>query len=230
MPKTTTGLKRGFTLIEVVIAVGILSLIVGGVMASVSACLQAADVVRRERVHQGRCDALQSILQHSLMVLPPDAILRYAGSDGRNDGPPPLRLLGRQPAFAFSSDPWRPGHGCESVLSLRRESNGTLTLGGFTATNDSPAFLPPESLAANATWTPLVQNIREAKLRFFDRNQARWMDQWDREDSRPALLELGLTFADSSSSFRGIFWIPSQLNSSPAGGTNTPAPTPTPTP
>jgi len=236
MRRHATAPRAAFTLLEVVIAVGILSLIVGGVMASVSACLQSTAIIRDERLYQGRCDVLQSLLAHSLMVLPADALLRYSLTDARGDLPAPLRLLARQPAMAFNSDSWPPGRTCESEILFRREANGSLTLGGVIATNETAAFLPADTIAApSLAWTPLVRNIREVKWRFYDHDQARWLERWEKEESRPTLVELNLTFSESAIPFRGVFWIPAQPTKEATGptngGTNAPAvPAPSPTP
>ena len=229
--KTLNHPAAGFTLLEVVIAISILSLIIGGVMASVSACLQSTEIVRRERVQQARCDALQSFLEHSLLVLPADAVLRYSLTDARGDQPPPLRLRARQPSLVFSSAPWQQGQTCETEILFRRQANNSLTLGGAVTANDSGTFLAADTVAASSfAWTPLMPGIRDVKWRFYDRDQARWLERWEKEDNRPALVELSLTFADATAPFHGVFWIPSQLGKETSGqpndGTNLPtAPT-----
>lgn len=228
--------SKAFTLIEVVIAIAILSLIVGGVMASVMACLQATQVVRSERLFQGRCDVLQSLLSHSLMTLPGDALLRCSMTDTLSGEPAPLRLLSRQPVMIASSLASQPGRTCESEILFRRESDGSFTLGSALAGNGSPGFLPAETLTSpSLAWTPLVRNIREAKWKFYDHDQARWIERWEKEESRPTLVELDISFSESAIPYRGVFWIPVQpakgTRGPTDGGENTPThPEPSPTP
>ncbi len=227
---------KAFTLVEVVIAIAILSLIVGGVMASVAACLQSTQIVRSERLFQGRCDVLQSLLSHSLMTLPADALLRCSLTDSRNGEPAPLRLLSRQPAVIASSAASQPGRTCESEIIFRAEADGSFTMGSAIAANNASGFLPSEALASSALpWTPLVRNIREAKWKFYDHDQARWLDRWEKEESRPTLVELNLSFSESAIPYRGVFWIPAQPTKEATGptngGTNAPPPAaPSPTP
>lgn len=226
VPKSAIG---GFTLIEVVIAIAILSLIVGGVMASVSACLQSVEIVRQERTQQVQRDALHSLLQRNLMAVPMDAVIRCRPGVGASGGPPALQLRARQPAFVFTSNPWKPGRSCESALMLRREADGSLTLGGGVAASETADFFTPERLAGPTfPWIPLVRGIRKAQWRFFDSAQDLWLEQWDRQDIRPTLIELQLEFMDASTPFRGVFWLPASEVSETATGRNDPVANPSP--
>lgn len=221
--------SNGFTLIEVVIAIAILSLIVGGVMASVSACLQSVEIVQHERTQQVQRDALHSLLQRNLMAVPTDTVIRCRPGVGVSGSPLALQLRARQPAFVFTSNPWKPGRSCESALTLRSESDGSLTLGGGVTASDTADFFTPEMWTGPTfPWIPLVRGIRAAHWRFFDAVQNIWLDQWDRQDIRPTLIELQLEFMDASTPFRGVFWIPASEVGETATGRNDPVANPSP--
>lgn len=226
---------RAFTLIEAVLAIAILCLIVGGVMAILQACLQSTEIVREERTAHVRRDVLQGLLQRSFLTLPMDTTLRCLPGVGTGAAPAPLQLRARQPAIVFTSSPWKPGRQCISAVLWRRQADGSFTLGGGVVANETTDYLRPEAIVSpEFPWIPLLPGIRAAQWRFFDATQSIWLEKWDRDDTRPSLVELSMEFTDSSTPFRGVFWIPNpKVGEAATGRTNpegAPRAEPSPTP
>ncbi|MEO8204736.1 MAG: prepilin-type N-terminal cleavage/methylation domain-containing protein [Chthoniobacterales bacterium] len=205
--------SKGFTLLEMTMAIGILALIVGGVMACVSACLQATEIVRRDRIHQEQCDALQSILSKSLMALSSDTVLRCSPADARTDEPAPLRFRASQPVLNLMASAVPAGWKSESIFDWRRGADGTLTLraGILSDQTLNTGFSSRDAMASSSQeWMSLLSGIQSVKLRFYDSEKSEWVESWEKEDSRPALVEMSLSFSDASLPLHSIFWLPAQ--------------------
>lgn len=180
-----------FTLIEMMIAITIFTLIVAAIYSSWTAILRAtkagkqvAAAVQRSRI---AIRVLEDSLTSSLSFV---ANQPYYGFIAENGGEPMLSFVARL-SKSF------PRSGKFGDLDVRRVT--------FTVENEDlvlrqvPLVMEPD-IDEKEHPIVLAKNVREFSMEFWDNRRAEWTDEWKQTNQLPRLVMITLKVADSPQS------------------------------
>jgi prepilin-type N-terminal cleavage/methylation domain-containing protein len=199
--------RKGFTLIEMVIALAVFVMLAGAVFGIFSATLQSVAALQDNQNRNDRTEALGAWLKRQMLDLPASGtIVSY-----HRDGAP----------FHVSGIIWGAGADLQA-LDLHLQANGEYTLrlaayppssgsgiAGLTGTI-SPQFAQFTGLVIRdddtLAWRTLVRDLNTADWRFLAPNQTQWQDATT--GPKPAIAELIFQPAGASAAVTDDFWIP----------------------
>lgn len=185
------GRARGFTMVEILIAIGILALVLTAIYSTWTAILRAsrsgtnaAAAVQRTRIVVRMLE--DSITSAQNFV----ANQRYYGFVAENGDEATLSFVARL-AKSF------PRSGRFGDLDVRRVTF-SLEPGGRgrrLVLRQSPLMLPPDE---DEVEHPIVlaSNVREFKMEFWDARKGEWMEEWVQTNTLPKLILVSFKVAD----------------------------------
>jgi prepilin-type N-terminal cleavage/methylation domain-containing protein len=178
--------RRGFTLLEIIMAVAILATMALAIYRFVQSNLIAIRLSSEALAADARYDGLRDVLAAQWQSLPSGKVGALAGdafklNDRERDeirwicgaGP---GLMTRYAAGDF-------------VVALRLKSekkdSDRLDLGFLRRPKDDSALTN-----ANESWVPLIENVRSLQVRYFDARLNVWVEQWPPTSTLPQLVKL----------------------------------------
>lgn len=197
-------MRRGFTLLEVLISVAIFLLIAGGIFEAVSISMKASRDISMARLESERIDSFQRFGRLLFSDLPGDSRVELRVRQGRGGRDIVELLLSPVPALAdFSSDS-RPSGGL--ALSALPDRAGAYTISAANFDDEASPVERDEALEA-AVWIPLLPGVKSIRWKFAAPDSP-WLEEtWPAGRGRPTLAELELGLADGENS-RFQFAIP----------------------
>jgi prepilin-type N-terminal cleavage/methylation domain-containing protein len=182
--------QRGFTLVEVILALGIFAVLAGAIFFSVQAVSNASAVLGVEQLRARKTDALLTWMRRGFrgMSARSEVVLRTrdAGAGGRA-----VELIIRQAPGAFTLGEF-DALGSDLVLGALPDGRGgaTLHVARF------PGSWTLDELSRNLRqedWLPLFEGIRMLRWTFWDPEQNQFLEEWPEGRGRPVLVRLEMT-------------------------------------
>ncbi len=210
-----TARTRGLTLIEVMVALGVMIILVGGIFLIVQTSLKAVLIVDNNASRQDEITNLIDILRSSFRNLPTRARMT---AQPISEGSTREHLLIIRDAPGFLT--WLAQPEAEDMivlLSLRQDDEDAgwrVCLKRFAPPkNFSEKDFNPKNLlraGAKVPWLELVGDFRKAGIEFFDTKTQTWKERWDDSNERPALIKLDLVSerVRDRRSNSPIIWVP----------------------
>ncbi len=189
--------RRAFTLLEVMLAVGVLGLVGLGIYRFVEAMLTSVRVSTEAFREREELASLGRFLRMQLQDLPV-RLGAITGEPHQFEGIPAdeLRWIAAPGSGLFT----RFGRGEYNVtLTTQRNEKGALELG-----------LRRQELEAReaAVWLPLLSNVRGLEVRYYDPRSQEWMEKWTDLAIRPALVRLRLWHGEDPEAHEWVLGIP----------------------
>jgi prepilin-type N-terminal cleavage/methylation domain-containing protein len=191
--------RRGFTLLEIIMAVAILATMALAIYRFVQSNLVAIRLSSETLASEARYDGLREVLTQQWQSLPSGkgALLgdAFKLSDRERDeirwicsaGP---GLMTRYAAGDF-------------VVALRLQSEkkdgDRLDLGLLRKPKDDSALTN-----ANASWIPLIDNVRSLQVRYFDARLNVWVERWTDTQALPRLVKVIIGRSDGAVPWEAI--------------------------
>ena len=203
------------TLIEVMVALGVLIILVGGIFMVVQTALKTVLLIDTRASREDEITNLTDILRTNFRNLPKHSVLT---AEMVPDGTVSQYLFTVRNAPGFLT--WLSAPESDNMivlLALRQDmSNGAwrICLKRFAPPGDLPEEeLSPKKmlkLASHIPWLELVADFDRLDVRFFDGATQEWKDSWTNVKVRPALIELTLKYEHTKDarSAAAVFWIP----------------------
>lgn len=186
--------RRAFTLVEVLIAMVVFMLLVGGIFTVVAVSTTSAREITTTRLQGARMDSFQTLLRSVFLNLPPDARIDLRVRDAKG-GPAVELLIFPAPDFM---DFGTGGSGAGLSLAALPDGRGacTLSMANFRTREGEDR----EREIAAAAWIPLLPDVRSVRWRFGMPGQPVLQETWDGNSGRPAFVVLDVTLSDGASS------------------------------
>lgn len=195
-PKPQRG--SAFTLLEIMLAVGILSLMSMAIYRFVQSNVLALRISSEATANDARYDALRDLLTAELQSLPPGS--------GALTGDP-LKLDDR------SRDELRwtctaglgvltryAGSNFTVALRLQQEKNSNrYDLGLLRKPKDDLDFTE-----VHESWVPLLENVRSLQVRYFDSRLNVWVTRWSDLVTLPRLVKVTIERTDAAVPWEAI--------------------------
>lgn len=210
--RTFARARSGFTLIEMLLAIGIFILLVGAVYSVVSVAVTSSSQLAEDQVEARRLGAFQDFLRRGFLNLPAesDVSLRARAQGPIGAG---LELVIKPVAGAFDLGPVG-GLGGGVVLSVVTEgqNKGRFSIAHFPARMDRDEL---KRYLESATWVSLLDNVDQIRWRFWDKNLNQFVETWDKGRERPEMIEFTFAAAGESPTVC-LFRLPTLGQSAPA--------------
>lgn len=214
--------RAGFTLLEVILSMGILALLSASVYAIVSASIGSSRTAMEQQLAVRRLDAFLRISRDTFLNLPPQSTVSYVIAKAAGGQPEPRLLLTKvqgilgMPSLA----------GGTAVLAARPRSDGTRTI--------TLIRIPPnanereEEAALSSSGIPLLTKIRNPRWSFYQGGA--WHQEWPNGSPRPELIMLEGELDGIPDPVEAVFYVPQLIAPSQPTAQASPAPVPSPSP
>jgi hypothetical protein len=205
--------RSGFTLIEVILAMGLIGLLLGGVYNIANGALQLGTSMNKSRLTETRLTNFTTAWRDYLENLPPNIrfgcglhkVKRGAGGN--------LLIEGGQVPFIWNQHV-RLADAVEFAV-VRGTEKGSLQLN----VRHLKRLQTPTTLDAykDIAELPLLEGLKEFRWDFYDREKKRWFTTWDPDNRAdpPLFMRLHFEFTTDPRPYELTYWIANDL--SPAG-------------
>jgi general secretion pathway protein J len=194
------GARSGFTLLEILLAVGILGILVTVLYGTLSAGLnswrrgsEATEAFQRERIVM---DALTELTQSAIFFTPSASL--YAFVAGRNPS------LGDSISFVTASDSYLPPSEAVSAgmrrvfISLERDEYGRTYL----AIVNEPALRPNDDKSLEPPQAHVISmDVSAFSVRYRDPRDGSWSEKWEEDQLPPSAVEYTVAFGERGGRF-----------------------------
>ncbi|HEY5892732.1 MAG TPA: prepilin-type N-terminal cleavage/methylation domain-containing protein [Chthoniobacterales bacterium] len=183
-PHSAFRIRAGFTLVEVVLGVLILSLLAGVLFTLVQSTLEAAAELN---VHQGQTqefNGLVEVCRKTFQTL--DGKAEFTAKVVRAKGGgyvQQLSIVNAPLALAWQGDGTEAGI---TLMAPRPQANGLLA---FCIQHQS-GDVQTNQLDEPTKWFVLVRDLKKLEWRFYDSRANQWRKEWQDTTFRPTLVEL----------------------------------------
>jgi len=196
---TSSFLRRGFTLIEIMIAIGIFSMVLAAIYSTWTAILRSSQVGRQAAASIQRARITIRILEDSLssaQMYLGNRRSNYYAFEAENGDEPRLSFVARL-SKAF------PRGGKFGDLDVRRltftlesgpENSRQLVLRQY------PILMGDEGFDERDHPLVLAKNVKSFEFQFWDSRLNDWTDEWKPINQLPRLVMVTLTLLDGPSS------------------------------
>jgi len=207
----------GFTLLEMVITLGIFVLLCASVFGILTGVLQGTASLQANQDHHDQIERLNAFLKKKLKDLPAEStVISYRRGEGEGLN---------QNGIIFGQDQQL------TAIDAKQQANGYYML---RIANFDPSTMPPNVVASptlifetdvtndtRVVWTPLIKDIAKIEWKFQQLNVTDWMDAWSDPGNTPNLIEFSIQQATSSRPTIMDFWLPRLLSAkNNTGGNN----------
>ena len=186
----------GYLLLEVLLALAILSIIVGLVFRIIQTTSRVTSNVQFLQGQQEHSDGIYEILRKDIEALPGGA--QFQTKRTRDD----FELIFDETPFNFSWKGAESGFGTV-ILAVKNQPDGRFSL---VATEiPEPSESDPEATPPPPTVTTLITGLVRCDWRFFDRNAGNWVTNWTNAADKPTLLECTFQVSGQPAPVRAVF-------------------------
>lgn len=210
--RTTRG---GFTLLEVILSMGIVALLASSVYAIVNSTLGASRTAVAMQFATRRADSFRTAVRDTLLNLPPQGSVALEIGKGPSGDPEPRLLLDRvQGVFGMPSLA-----GGTAVLAARAKSDGTRTMTLYRVPAGSGATQDRETILRSGG-IPLLPGLIKPRWSFYQ--DGAWREEYPPGNPRPIMVRLTAELRGQPDPFDAVFYVP------PVSAAATPSPAPSP--
>lgn len=208
-------LRAGFTLLELVIAMGLLTIIVGMVFGIARTSLVLGQTIVATQNEEMEHQAFMDLMGRTFGNLPGNALLNLKVQDSGAHKISDLTLQNVPLSFTWG--------GVERVakavrLSTVKRRSGYLDIvlsyyenEVLEAPEDAVGRAPSEKPFAEIV---LLEDVAYFEWRGFDVNSMEWLDDWEMPGRLPLQLELVMAVGAKGEEIRHVFWLPPKQNPS----------------
>ncbi len=218
--------RSGFTLIEVILAMGLIGLLLGGVYNIANGALQLGTSMNKSRLTETRLTNFTTAWRDYLENLPPNIRFGCGLQKVKRGAGGNLLIEGGQVPFIWNQHV-RLADAVEFAV-VRGKEKGSLQLN----VRHLKRLQTPTTLDAykDIAELPLLEGLKEFRWDFYDREKKRWFTTWDPDNRAdpPLFMRLHFEFTTDPRPYELTYWIANDL--SPAGAPQPQVPASIPTP
>ena len=209
--------SNGFTLLEVIMAMGLIMFLIGGVYGIADGTLKLSTSMSRSRIRESRLTNFTNQWRACLENLPPGTKLTAKNKDDKNEG---SRLLLENCGTPFA---WSRAALAAAAVEFAVARDG----GGHASLMVRHLKHPERATTGDEYYTiaelPLLEDIRTCTWDFFDPTIKEWTAKWDDPSRLPLFMRMRWSFIEDATEHESVFWMANDLPN-PTAPTQPPAP------
>lgn len=200
--------KKAFTILEIILAMGVLALLSGAIYGISMAAMQATHETLNEEVTIRRLEGFLRITRDAFLNLPANGSVYLDTSSGNNI--PDLCFEKGSSLFGIPSLA-----GGTLILSARARPDGTRTLSVLRLPKNVQGT-DRDRLYQQGNWITLLPKVIKPHWSFFRNGE--WLDEWPQGAGRPQLARLEMNLSSLHDPIVAIFYLPplSQMGAVPS--------------
>lgn len=201
---------RGFTLLEVTLALGLVVMLMGGIYTIARGSLELGTEIAVEQRRQMLIHSFVQLCKRNIEGLPGNGgMTLFADEDGRFYVSE-IAFQDTPLAFSFASI---PAGFTRVVLKSEADERGYLQVKLVYLNEEEAEEYEQAGLVQDeGIELPLLTEVSVFEWRFYDPDLEEWQVEWEDETKRPAFVELNLGFFDGADPVRTVFWVPPVAN------------------
>jgi hypothetical protein len=197
--------QKGYLLLEVLLALAVLSLVVVMIFQIIHTTLQATAGVNFLQTQQEKVDGICELLRRNFSEMPQTSQFQTRSKNGS------LELIFKNAPFNFSWDNEGAQFGTV-VISGRVQPDGRVALSILQDSRDASESYVDAGKERKGDWFPLADDLVKINWRFFSGRDAKWFVDWNDPGTKPSLIELNFKLAGRNRQERALFRWPIAQN------------------
>ncbi len=197
--------NSGFSLLEVIAAMGLIMFLVGGVYGIADGTLKLSTSMSRARISEARLTNFTNQWRSCLENLPPGTKLTANSKSGKS-GESRLLLENCGAPFAWSRNALAAA-AVEFAVARNDSGNSRLMVRHLKR--------PERATTGDEYYTiaelPLLEDIRTCTWDFFDPSTKEWTSKWDDPSRLPLFLRMRWSLSDDTAVHESVFWMANDL-------------------
>ena len=201
--------RRGFTLLEVIAALALISLIIGGVYGVADGALKLSTSMSQARTAELRVSNFVHQWRDWLESVPPTIRLSSGLEKVKRGAAGTLLVEGGPAPFAWAPSVQRAD--AVEFATVRGTEPKTLTLlVRHLKRLEKPTVMDDYEEIAEL---PLLTGLREFKTSFYDSMEKRWYTSWDgrKREKPPLFMRIQFSFLKDPREHEATFWVADDL-------------------
>jgi type II secretory pathway pseudopilin PulG len=183
--------NKGYLLLEVLLALAILSIVVVMIFQIVQTTLRTTSDINFLETQQQKVDGICELLRRNFVAMPQTALFQTRKRTNS------FELVFRDAPFSFS----------------KPQADGRITLSVLQEPEDGSRRIVDAQSEWKGNWIPLLSDIDQLSWRFFDPQSGKWSADWPDAGTKPSLIEITLKVGGRSHTERGVFrWPVAQIS------------------
>jgi prepilin-type N-terminal cleavage/methylation domain-containing protein len=201
--------RRGFTLLEVIAALALISLIIGGVYGVADGALKLSASMSRARTAELRVSNFVHQWRDWLESVPPNIRLSSGLEKVKRGAAGTLLVEGGPSPFAWTPAVQRADAVEFATVKGDRPKSLTLLVRHLKKLEKPTALDDYEEIAV----LPLLTGLKEFRTSFYDPVEKRWYTSWDarKREKPPLFMKLEFSFLDDPREHEATFWVADDL-------------------
>ena len=193
-----TAASSGYLLVEVLLAIAILSIVVVMVFQIIQTTLRVTSDINFLQTQQRKVDGICELLRRNFVSMPETCLFQTRDHNGSTE------LIFRYAPFNFS---WmKPGAKFGTVvIASRPQPDGRLALSVLEESGNALESYVDSGIERKSDWVPLVNDVDRLTWRFYDARAGKWSSDWPDTAVKPNLVEINIKLAGRNHLERGVF-------------------------
>jgi prepilin-type N-terminal cleavage/methylation domain-containing protein len=216
----TNRLTKGFTLIEVIAGMALMTFVVGGVYGIAHGAMELGKSMSDSRIHETRVTNFVTAWREYLETLPPGAKLTVGEKPSRKFGRGSLLIENGTVPFAWTQRV-RLSPAVEFKLMRSGEKRDEMELHVIHLyRKERPQSADDYKVIADLA---LLEGLRTFRWEFYDAQEEEWVTLWEDKATPPLFMRLHFGFAREPRDYEYVFWFGggNQVNETVVGGART---------
>jgi type II secretion system protein J len=193
-----TAASSGYLLVEVLLAIAILSIVVVMVFQIIQTTLRVTSEINFLQTQQRKVDGICELFRRNFVSMPATCLFQTRNHNGSTE------LVFRYAPFNFS---WmRPGAKFGTVvIASRPQPDGRLALSVLEESGNALESYVDSGIERKSDWVPLVNDVDRLTWRFYDARTGTWSSDWPDTAVKPNLVEINIKLTGRNHLERGVF-------------------------
>lgn len=207
--------RNAFTLIEVLLAMGLIGLIIGGIYSLANGSVQLGVSMNQARISETRLTNFTTAWRDYLENLPPGIRLSCGLQKVKRGAGGNLLIEGGQVPFVWTQRV-RLADAVEFALVRGDEKGGLDLLVRHLKRLEKPTAMDAYT---QLTELPLLTGLKEFRWEFYEPEKKRWFTTWDpdKNTAPPLFMKLHFQFLKDPREYEFTYWIANDLVPRTAG-------------